>query len=314
MVAAQRTKASDKHDICKKLLTVLKKSFPPPPKIPERPVLETILFAVCLENSSIAAGEESYARLFKSFHDLNEIRVSSMEELEAVFQSMSDPEWRALRTRNVLQYIFESHYSFDFESLKRKTLELATKQISKIKTLSPFVRAYVLSHALGAHLLPIDDRMQAALTWLDLLPANTTPEQASEILRACVRKAEGAEFCHYIRALGTDSKYQAVFAAGLKAGSSAADGNALLPAVRLEQLLKGEGSGGRGKKAPPKKLHASRTTASDSARSKKAPTKPSLMAAGKGAKGKVNNKKSLTVSDGKKGDKKVKKTAARSSR
>ena len=156
---------------------LLKKSYSGSPPKQELPVLETLLYAICLENSTPDQAGAVYARLLNAFHDLNEVRVSSISELQPLVVDLSDPEWRAARVKSSLQYVFETNYAFDFESLRRKTADLATKQLSKIPSLSSFVRAYVMQHCLGSHVLPLDDRMHAVLVWLNFLPHwAVTPE------------------------------------------------------------------------------------------------------------------------------------------
>lgn len=271
MAAAQRSKASDKQDSCKKLLAILKKHYPAPPRPPELPVLETMIYASCLENASFEDAARTYDLLLKSFHDLNEIRVSSIDELEAVFHDVSDAEWRAMRIRGLLQHLFESTYTFECDGIKRKTLDLATKQLSKIKMLSPFARAYTLQQALGAHVLPIDDRMHAALVWLGLSTPDQTPEQTGEGLRGSVRKADAQEFCDYLRRLATDPAYVELFAAAAVPPPEDEEPEELdAPPTRLQQLLKGEFST-RSKKPPSKKAAAPAPTAKSTPRKKAAP-------------------------------------------
>ena len=190
MVAANRSKSADKHEVCRKVTVLLKKMYAASLPKQELPVLETLLYAVCLENSTPEQAGAVYARLLNAFHDLNEVRVSSISELNPLFVDLSDPEWRAARVKSALQYVFETNYAFDFESLRRKTADLATKQLSKIPSLSSFVRAYVMQHCLGSHILPLDDRMHAVLVWLGLTEKEESPEQAGEHLRSFVRKAE----------------------------------------------------------------------------------------------------------------------------
>ena len=233
-MVAHRSKTADKQDSCKKVLAILKKRYPSPVRALDLPVLEIMLYGICLENLNREAAEKAYERLLKSFHDLNEVRVSSIDEVEVVFHDLPQADWRALRVRTALQHVFESTYTFDFDGLTRKTLELATKQMSKIKSLTPFVRSYTLQQAMGAHLLPIDDRMNAALVWLGVVEADSTPEHTSETLKAAVRKADGLEFCQVLRAFATDSKYQAAFATG-----APAEDDETAPGERLDKLLKG---------------------------------------------------------------------------
>jgi endonuclease-3 len=246
MVAANRTKSADTQEVCRKVTLLLKKAYDG--TLPKRdlPVLETLLYAVCLENSTPEHAGAVYARLLNAFHDLNEVRVSSISELQPTFHDLSDSEWRAARVKGALQYVFETNYAFDFESLRRKTAELATKQLAKIPSLSPFVRSYVMQHCLGSHILPIDDHMHAALVWLGVAERGQTAEQAGEHLRPFVRKADAPLFCHLLGCLANDPKRMRAIAA---VAGKIADGDAI---TRLEQLLRrGDAGGARARAVKP---------------------------------------------------------------
>jgi hypothetical protein len=52
MAAAPKARTSDKQGACKKLTTALKKRYKGGVPKNDRPVLETMLYAVCLENAS----------------------------------------------------------------------------------------------------------------------------------------------------------------------------------------------------------------------------------------------------------------------
>lgn len=204
MVAASRAKSSDRAAILKKLLPAIKKQYKVVVPKHDRPVLETMLYAICLEDVSVDEAETAFTRLGKEFPDLNEIRVSSISEIERAFEGLPKAEWRAFHVRSVLQYVFEKSFAFEFEGLRKKTLELAQKQLTKIKHLSNFVRNYTLQSVIGAHQIPIDESMAKALIWLGLVPPNQDSEQMGETLKAVVRKSEVPLFCFSIRCLATD--------------------------------------------------------------------------------------------------------------
>ena len=63
MVAASRAKTSDRAAILKKLLPAIKKQYKVTAPKHDRPVLETMLFAICLEDASVEEAEKSYTRL-----------------------------------------------------------------------------------------------------------------------------------------------------------------------------------------------------------------------------------------------------------
>ncbi len=271
MAAVQKTKASDRQGVCKRLQTGLKKHYSGRlPKF-DLPVLETMLFAACLENSTWEEAEAAHERLHDSFHDLNEIRVSSVKESEAVFKGMSTPDWRALRVRCVLQHVFEETYSFEYETLKRKTLDSANKQLGKVSHMTPFMRLFTLQQCLGSHLLPVDDRMTDCLVWLGMAEPGTPPEAMADILKSAVRKADSALFCHLIRCLAFDPKYAALFK---EQRSTPQDLNTAVD--RLDRLFKRGASAFRKakKKVVKKKKTVKRTTAAG----KKKKTKPKAAA------------------------------------
>jgi endonuclease-3 len=211
MVAASRAKSSDRAAILKKLLPAIKKQYKVVVPKHDRPVLETMLFAICLEDVSVDEAERAFERMGKEFPDLNEIRVSSISEIERAFADLPRSEWRAFHVRSVLQYVFEKSFAFEFEGLRKKTLELAQKQLAKITHLSNFVRNYTLQSVIGAHQIPIDDAMARALIWLGLVPPNQDPEQMGETLKAVVRKSEVPQFCFSLRCLATDKSLQEFF-------------------------------------------------------------------------------------------------------
>lgn len=215
MASSSRTKTADRQAILKKLLPLLKKQFKiTVPKL-DRPVMETMLYAVCLEDSTVEQADAAFARFTAMFPDLNEARVSSISELEPAFVDLAGADWRGFRTRAILQYVFDRTYNFEFESLRKKTLDLAAKQLSKIKHLSPFVRAFTLQQVVGAHLLPMDESSRRFLIWMGLGSPEMSEDELAESLKSQVRKAESHQFSFSIRAAAVDPATQAAFDPGV---------------------------------------------------------------------------------------------------
>jgi endonuclease-3 len=238
-------KASEKQTVCKKLVTALKKRYKQPLAKNDRPVLELLLYAICLENVSEEEADASLERLMDGFHDYNEMRVSSLSEIEPAFQRVDQPEYRALRVRTVLQDIFENLYSFDFEGIRKKTLEAASKQLGKLRYLSDFVRNFTLQAALGAHVVPLDERMRNAVVWLGLVSPTASEAEAAEELKSVLRKNDAPLFCRLLRCLATDPEFVKTFENAMRKPPE--EGFDPATAVdRLDELLK---SGGKSRKA-----------------------------------------------------------------
>lgn len=283
MATASKIKASEKQAICKKLVALLKKRYGGSvPKI-DLPVMESLLFAVCLEDETYDSARACYDGLFETFHDLNEMRVSSIGELEAAFGEISEPAWRALRTRNILQYVFEKYYVFDFDVLKKSTLDLAARQLHKIPQLTPFVINWVMQHSLGGHLVPLDGTMRNAAVWLGLLESTQSEADGSEALKAAVRKSDTPLFGYLLKCVALDPPVKVEIDLELKAAKEEFDPTTAVD--RLTLLMAEADSGSRRRKrkaAATRKKNAaaakSGKKAASSAKGKTAAKKPKTSA------------------------------------
>lgn len=210
-MAITKLKASQRQSLLRKVMTILKKKYGGSVPRDERNVLETMLFACCLEDAAHEDAEAAYQNLLTSFHDLNEIRVSSISEVERSLNGLDDAAWRAFRVRDVLQHVFEKHYVFDFEPLRRQTMDAAEKQLANIKGLSTFVRLYTLQQSLGAHVIPMDETLSRILAWMGMISPDTSHDQAAEEMKSSVRKSDVPLLCHLLRQLGTDPDFKSSF-------------------------------------------------------------------------------------------------------
>jgi hypothetical protein len=212
MGTAKATKAADKSQVCRKLVSALQKLYGKSvPKI-DLPVLETMLFAACLEDNPWAMAEAGLKKLLASCFDLNEVRVSSVNELEQTLIPLRDSDWKGMRIRSILRHVFETTYTYDFEKLRRQTLEQALKTLKKFHDVTPFIRDFVLHEILGSHIVVLDKSMLNAARWLGLVPAHDNLHDACEFLKGGVKKSEVSEFCFLLRSLATDPKYIPRFA------------------------------------------------------------------------------------------------------
>ncbi|HMO83990.1 MAG TPA: hypothetical protein PKC18_03620, partial [Lacipirellulaceae bacterium] len=146
-----------------KVLKVVKKHFKPAPPNKDRSLLEHLLIGCCAENSPYDAAERVFQTLSDDYFDWNEVRVSTIRELSEVCKSLNDPAESATRLKRVLQSVFESHYSFDLEPLKKQNIGVAVKQIEKYNGSSPFIVAYVTQQALGGHAIPVNQGLLESL-------------------------------------------------------------------------------------------------------------------------------------------------------
>jgi endonuclease-3 len=187
---------------------------------------------------------------------------------------MSDPDWRSLRVRSVLQAVFEKNYVFEFESIRKKTQDLAARQLKKIPNVTPFMCHWVMQNALGVHLVPLDDLMLDAAIWLGLLERKEKVATGAETLKAALRKADVPLFSALLKSLSLEPTVRTLLARQLKSTGEEFDPET--SAARLPELFAAAD-------APPKRIKkkpvtkrpkpAAKKTAPKSAKKKPAASK-----------------------------------------
>ena len=187
-----------------KVHKVLKKYYKPVLPNPERPVLDHLLFACCLENAHYEKAEEAFAGLVHTFFDWNEIRVTTLKELSEVVSCLPDPSAAAHRVKRVLQDVFEASYSFEVEELRKKNLGQAVERLRKVNGATPFGVNYVTQSALSGHAVPIDSGAMQVLRILDLVTDKDVDAGVVPGLERAVAKNKGVEFGSLLHQLAAD--------------------------------------------------------------------------------------------------------------
>jgi endonuclease-3 len=205
-MTSKKIKASDRAAHAQVLIKLLKKRYKPVHKSAPT-LLENVLYSICLENTQHAQAEHSFKFLMENFHDLNELRVSSMIEICEAFPKDSKASDRARRISDILHFTFEQYYAFELDSLKKKPPESLDKTLQKISSLSPFVRNSIILQVLGSHIVPLDNATLHACQFLGLVEAHSTIQEASEQMKSVFRKAETQEMMEYLRCFGTDPEF-----------------------------------------------------------------------------------------------------------
>jgi endonuclease-3 len=187
-----------------KLVGALKKHFKPVPAPKNRTLLENLLFACLLENSSYEDAERVFQTLQTDYFDWNELRVSSKHELAEVMKPLQDPEGAAYRFKKSLHAVFESVYAFDIEPLKKQNIGQAIKQLEKYEGTTPFVVAYVTQHGLGGHSIPVNRGLLLALVVMDVITPAEAEKNLVPGLERAVPKSKGIEVASLLHQLGIE--------------------------------------------------------------------------------------------------------------
>lgn len=173
-----------------------------------QPVLEQFIYAVCRQGATRAVADHAFRKLRENFFDWNEVRVSSVREIADALDELPHPEARAQKIIDFLQEVFELNFSFDLESLHKKGLKVAAKQLARYQAADDYNVPWVIQRSLGGHAMPVDEGTERTLRRLGLLDSETSDGEAvRSSLEHQIPKAKGplftdlisvlaAEFCH----------------------------------------------------------------------------------------------------------------------
>jgi endonuclease-3 len=128
------------------------------------------------------------------YFDWNEIRVTTVTELAEALAGVPEPAAAAQRVKRALQSVFEMHYAFDLEPLKKQNLGKSEKDMEKIQGSTPFVRSYVAQNALEGHSIPIGKAEIDLLHALGVISDVEADKGQSPGLERAIPKNKGIEF------------------------------------------------------------------------------------------------------------------------
>jgi endonuclease III len=196
--------AKNRAALINKVLKVVKKHYKPAPPPKDRTLLQHLLFACCLENSPHDAAEKVFQALSTDYFDWNEVRVSTVRELGEAMKPLNDSQDAATRLKRVLQSVFETHYTFDLEPMKKQNIGQAVKTLEKYNGSTPFIVAYVTQNALGGHAIPINQGLLESMRIVGVVSDAEAAKGTVPGLERVVPKSKGAEVGSQLHQLGVE--------------------------------------------------------------------------------------------------------------
>lgn len=167
-------------------------------------MLEHLLFACLLENSSHDTAEQVFTNLQEGYFDWNEVRVSTVRELTEVTKPLVDAPEAATRLKQTLHSVFEAIYQFDLESLKKQNIGQAVKQLQKYIGTTPFAVSYVTQMALGGHSIPVNRGLLTAFQVVGVISDGEAQKGVVPGLERAVSKKKGVEYGSLLHQLGVE--------------------------------------------------------------------------------------------------------------
>jgi endonuclease-3 len=185
--------------------TLLKRRYKPKPEPSTRlSVLKAVVYGICHEDTTREQANQALSRFEDEFFDWNELRVSSVEEIQESLAGIPEPDARAQRIRRFLRQLFNRTYGFTLDALAKKPLKEALKVLQTYEAFSSdYVTATVIQQALGGHAIPIDKSAQRVLERVGVSESEIPALRA--ILERAVPKNRGVEFLDLIEDLANDT-------------------------------------------------------------------------------------------------------------
>lgn len=199
--------ATSKTQLLNNVHSLLRKRYPQQPRPERMSVLEAVVYGICHEGTSREQANQALSRFKDEFFDWNEVRVSSLREIQGVLAGLPDTEQRARRIRRFLQQLFSKTYSFStLDTLTKKPLKEAAKALAAYEAVKDdYILATVIQLALGGHAIPVDVPVRRGLDRLEV----AEPKQDNPALRASLERAipknRGAEFADLMEELTHDT-------------------------------------------------------------------------------------------------------------
>lgn len=193
--------------------TLLKKRYKPKsePGAARLTVLEAVVYGICHEGTTREQANQTLSRFKDDFFDWNEVRVSSLDEIQGALAGLPDPEPRAAKIRRYLRQLFEKTYAFNLEALTKKPLKESLKTLGEYEAFSSdYVEATVVHQALGGHAIPVDAPARRALQRLGVAEPEVETPALRSLLERAVPKNRGAEFLDLIEDLAYDTCVEGV--------------------------------------------------------------------------------------------------------
>ncbi len=196
--------SSNRAALINKVIKVARRHFKPEETQQDRSLLEHLLYACCLENSLPEEADKVFEALSQGYYDWNEVRVTSIRELTLVMKPLNDPLQSAKRLKRVLQSLFETHYSFDLDPLKKQNIGQTTKQFEKYNGTTAFTVAYVTQNSLSGHSIPANQGLVEAMRVVGVISETEAEKGRIPGLERAIPKNKGVEIGSLLHQLGVE--------------------------------------------------------------------------------------------------------------
>jgi hypothetical protein len=178
------------RDTAKALNALIKKlpkgdaEAPPPDRSP----IEELVYSFLLWESSAQRADNAFKRCLANFVDLNDLRVSRPAEVHlALGKTYPRLEERTDRLQASLHEIYLREHEVSLDNAASMNKRDARKYLESLEGMVPFVAARVMLFNLGAHAVPLEQRLADKLADAEALDDADDLAKAQSILERQIK-------------------------------------------------------------------------------------------------------------------------------
>jgi len=162
-----------------------------------REILDLIVFHKL--HFYMGAGEavQAYRRLKTAFVDWNEVRISSVKEIQEVFEGVPDALELAIFVKDFLEQLHRENQSVSLEFLVEKNLADIRRYLKGIKGVDPATIGMVLRLRKDYPSLPINSAMERSMVRLGLVRPGGKRDQQEKQLHTMIDPEQAISFHHF---------------------------------------------------------------------------------------------------------------------
>jgi len=175
------------------LLKQLRREFEVPPVHAREPILE-LVYSFLIWESTTAKADAALRRILDGIMDLNELRAARIETVaNALGKTYPLGEERAERMHLALNDLFKREHMLSLEKAIKKGKKDGRGYIESLEGIPPYVAARASVFTLGAHAVPLDNRLMACLIEKGVFDEDEDLAHAQGLLERYVSAAESQE-------------------------------------------------------------------------------------------------------------------------
>ena len=183
-----------------KLNTSLSRKYPKVQKVVHDEPTDAIVYAIICSKLDEKKTESAIKRFSDYFIDLNDLRVSRIEEIVEMLGE-DTPVTRAVASTitNVLRAIFNNYHKMSLQALKKMGKRPARQILEKMEGTSRFIVDYCMLTSLQGHAVPLTEGMIEYLKSRELVYPDADEQQIGGFLAKQISAKKGYEFYSILR-------------------------------------------------------------------------------------------------------------------